>query len=337
MTYAQNDALAKLMTNGYNSLQASGVIKTPSVQSLSAVVGQVYTGSNQALTSATATLTNSVNNQVASLVTNASKFGTQLTAQWATGLPPVTNLASNLTNIKGLTTSLTSIPGVPSLGSLTSGVTPSLTSVKTAMDTLGKASQFAASASSTLTSGISNLSNLNLSSLSLSNLSANLPNASALVGQLQGRATALAGQLQGQAANLAGQLQSQLQGQANALLAQAQGRLNSLLSQGDSLVASVQKAAGFANTVNRATVDVAFTKILGSTKIPVPNFGSINSASIGAALDINKAQSVLKNLSGQGTALLSQAQGQLSAAAGQLQTQTAATIAQARTAVTRII
>lgn len=290
---AQNAAQATLMRDGYNSLQAAGVITTPAAQSVSAVVGQLYTGTNLALTNATNTITNSVNSQIASLVTNASQYGTQLTAQWAKGLPGVTDLTSNLTSIKGNLASLS--------------INPNLMSVKTAMDSLGKASQFASTASSTLTGGLDKLSNL-----SVSNLTSNLPSVSAITGQLQGRltgqATALAGQLTGQASALAGQAQAQ----ANALLAQAQGQFNSLIAQGDSLVSNVQKAAGFANTVNRASVDTAFTKILGSSKIPVPSFGADlpSSASIGAALDIGKAQSVLKNLQGQGTALINQAQGQ---------------------------
>jgi hypothetical protein len=150
---AQNTAQATLMVNGYTSLQAAGVITTPAAQSVSAVVGQVFTGTDQLLTSVTTSLTNGVNNQVASLVTNSSKYGTQLTAQWAKDLPALTDLTSNLTSIKGLSASLSTVPGIPSLGTLTSGITPNLTSVKTAMDTLAKGSQFAATASSTLTRG----------------------------------------------------------------------------------------------------------------------------------------------------------------------------------------
>jgi hypothetical protein len=334
---AQNAAQATLMRDGYNSLQAAGVITTPATQSLSAVVGQLYTGTNSALTTATTTITNSVNSQLASLVTNASQYGTQLTAQWAKGLPGITTLTSNLTSIKGLSALSSQVPGLPSLGSLTSGITPNLASVKTAMDGLGKASQFAATASSTLTGGLDKLSNLNVS-----NLTSNLPSVSALTGQIQGRALAAAGQLQGQITGQANALLTQAQGQANALLAQAQGQFNSLIAQGDSLVSNVQKAAGFANTVNRASVDTAFTKILGSAKIPVPSFGADlpGSASIGAALDISKAQAVLKNLQGQGTALLNQAQGLATQAQGlatQAQGQANALLAGVRTSVNQIV
>jgi hypothetical protein len=331
---AQNAAQATLMRDGYNSLQAAGVITTPATQSLSAVVGTIYTGINSALTTATTTLTNSVNGQIASLVTNASQYGTQLTAQWAKGLPGVTALTSNLTSIKGLSALSSQVPGLPSIGSLTSGITPNLAGVKTAMDNLGKASQFAATASSTLTSGVAQLSNLNVA-----DLTSKLPSVSALTGQIQGQvigqATALAGQVQGQVIGQANALLTQAQGQANALLAQAQGQFNSLIAQGDSLVSNVQKAAGFANTVNRASVDTAFTKILGSAKIPVPSFGADlpNSASIGAALDISKAQAALKNLQGQGTALLTQAQGLATQAQGQANT----LLAGVRTSVNQIV
>ena len=326
---AQNDAQARLMQNGYDSLQAAGVITTPATQSVSAVVGTVYTGSNATLT--TATITDSVNSQVAALVTNSSQYGTQLTAQWAKDLPGVTNLTSNLTSITGLSALSSQIPGLPSLGSLTSGITPNLASVKTAMDTLGKASQFAATASSTLAGGLKNLSNLSVSGLTdkLSNISV-----SGLTDKLGGSAAALAGQLQGQVAGQAKALIGQAQGQVNALLGQAQGQVNALLAQGDSLVSNVQKAAGFANTVNRATVDTAFTKILGSAKIPTPSFGADlpGSASIGAALDISKAQGMLKGLQGQATGLVNQAQGLASQAQGQANN----LLATARTSVNQI-
>jgi hypothetical protein len=293
-TFAQNDSQATLMQNGYDSLKAAGVITTPGAQNISAVVGEVYTGSNVALTTATTTVTNTVNGQVAALITNSSQYGTELTAQWAQGLPPVTNLTSNLTGITAQ-----SIPGISSLGALAAGITPTLATVQTAMNVLGKASQFAATAAS-------NLSNISLSGIGdkLSNI-----NVTGLADKVGASATALAGQIQGQLTGQANALLGQAPAQAGALLAQAQSQVNSLIAQGQGLVAGVEKAAGFANTVNRASVDVAFTKILGSSKIPVPNFGTADSASIGAALDISKAQGVLQNLQGQGTALVAQAKG----------------------------
>jgi len=295
----QHTAQSRLMTQGYNSLQAAGVIETPAAQSISAVQGVVYTGATTPLVTATSILTNGVNSQIGSLVANSSRFGTQLTSQWAQGLPSLTSLTSNLTSIKGID-SLANLSAFPSIGSLTSGITPNLASVQTAMNSLGKASEFATTAASSLTSGIGNLSNFNVGSLT-----AGLPNVSALTGQLTGQATALLGQAQGQITSLAGNF-------SNINVS------NLLGGTGDSLVASVQKAAGFTNTVNRATVDVAMTKIFGSSKIPVPSLGSAvpDAASIGAALDIAKAQTVLKDLQGQGNRLLGGVQNAIGSSLG---------------------
>jgi hypothetical protein len=352
---AQNDAQARLMVNGYNSLQAAGVISTPTTSSVSAVRGQVFTG-DRSLTSTTTTVTNNVNSRVGALIANSSKYGTQLAAQWSQTSPGartsgINQNNSNLAAYAGIGIGLLSkIPNL-NLGSLLSGTTPGLPSVKTAMDALGKASQFATTAASTLQRGLTNFS--------ISDLTARLPNVSTITSQLQGQitgqATALIGQVQGQATALVGQAQAQAtalvgqaQAQAEALLSQAQGQFDALRAQGDSLVASVQKAAGFSNTVNRASVDVAMTKIFGSNKIPVPNLGSNlpDSASIKAALDIGKAETVLKSIQGQGTALLNQAQGLTSQAQGlanqaqglanQARGQANSLLAQARTAVPQI-
>jgi hypothetical protein len=320
---AQNDAQARLMVNGYNSLQAAGVISTPTSSSGSAVRGQVYTG-NRSLTSATTTVTNNVNSRVGALVANSSKYGTQLAAQWSQTSPGartsgINQNNSNLAAYAGIGIGLLSkIPNL-NLGSLLSGTTPGLPSVKTAMDVLGKASQFATTAASTLQRGLENFS--------VSDLTSKLPNVSTITSQLQGQIT-------GQATALIGQVQ----GQATALIGQAQGQFDALRSQGDSLVASVQNAAGFSNTVNRASVDVAMTKIFGSNKIPLPSLGPNlpDSASIKAALDINKAETVLKDLQGQGTALLNQAQGQVAGLTNQVQGQANSLLDQARTAGSRV-
>ena len=311
---AQNNAQATLMTTGYSSLQAAGVITTPASQAISAVRGVVFTGGASPLTAVTSAVTNSVNSQVGSLVANASKFGTQLTAQWAQSLPSVSNLTSNLTSIKGIG-SLANLSAFPSLGSLTSGITPNLASVQSAMNSLGKASQFATSAASNLTGALGNVGNLSLSSLT-----GGLPSVSGLAGQLTGKATALAGQLQGQASALLGQAQGLAGNFSNINVSGLLGGTS------DSLVASVQKAAGFSGTVNRATVDVAMVKVFGSNKIPVPSLGANlpDSSSIAAALDIGQAQTVLKDLKGQGSRLLGGVQNAIGSSLGGITSQVTA-------------
>jgi len=311
---AQNTAQATLMTTGYSSLQAAGVITTPASQAISAVRGVVFTGGASPLTAVTSAVTNSVNSQVGSLVANASKFGTQLTAQWAESLPSISNLTSNLTSITGIG-SLPGLSSLPSLGSLTSGITPNLASVQSAMNSLGKASQFATSAASNLTGALGSVGNLSLSSLTGS-----LPSVSALTGQLTGKATALAGQLQGQASALLGQAQGLAGNFANINVGGLLG------GTGDSLVANVQKAAGFSGTVNRATVDVAMVKVFGSNKIPVPSLGANlpDSSSIAAALDIGQAQTILKDIKGQGSRLLGGVQNAIGSSLGGITAQVTA-------------
>jgi hypothetical protein len=336
---AQNDAQARLMQNGYNSLQAAGIIKTSTAPAASTVKGRVFAGNDQLLTNTASTVTNSVNSRVGALVANSSKYGTQLTAQWAAtspGAAPIKQNNSNLAAYAGVGIGLLSkIPNL-NLGSIFSGGTPSLPSVKTAMDVLGKASQFATTAASTLQKGLGSLGNLSLDNVSLSSLTGNLPNLSSLTAGLP-NLSSLTGNLPNLSSLTAGLPNvSSLTSQLPNL-----GSLNvtSLLGgTGDSLVASVQKAAGFSNTVNRATVDVAMSKIFGSNKIPLPSLGPNlpDSASIMAALDISKAEGVLKNLQGQGSALLNQAQGQVAGLANQVQGQANSLLTQARTVANRI-
>jgi len=81
----------------------------------------------------------------------------------------------------------------------------------------------------------------------------------------------------------------------------AQGKLGSLVS-------GIQPAAAFTGTVNRSTVDAAFTRVIGSGKIPTPTFSPPAIGTQGLPLDITQAQNILNGLKGQGQSLLSQGQ-----------------------------
>ena len=67
-------------------------------------------------------------------------------------------------------------------------------------------------------------------------------------------------------------------------------------SGGGDLVSGTQVAAGYNNTVNRQTLDAAFTRIVGSPKVPTPIFEYPSLPSLAARLDITQAQNFLKNL-----------------------------------------
>ena len=59
------------------------------------------------------------------------------------------------------------------------------------------------------------------------------------------------------------------------------------------MVSGVQPAAGFTNTVDRATLDAAVTRVIGSPLIPTPTFELPSASSLGTVADINAAKSLL--------------------------------------------
>lgn len=302
----KDSAIGKLATSSVTNLQslASGAINSVTGGSLQNVTGVVNK------------IQGTVNQGVGALVANAGKFGTDLTAQWASSLPSISSITSKLPSIGSLTSTL---PGIPSLGTLSQGIVPGLPTVKTAMDTLAKSSQFATSATSTLNS-INNLGGTSLGSLSnLSDTATGaLSSLSGVTGKLTGAATGALNNLTGAIPNL---------GNFSSL-----SRLTDLLGSGasgilggvsDSLVASTKPAGGFSNTVNRATVDVATAKIFGSSKIPTPSFGypDPSSPTVAAILDISAAQEKLKGLQSGASSLLGTVQNAIGSSLGGITSQ----------------
>jgi hypothetical protein len=72
---------------------------------------------------------------------------------------------------------------------------------------------------------------------------------------------------------------------------------------GGGLAGQTRQAAGFSNTVNRAVVDVAVLKILGSNKIPAPRYTYPSLRALGAANNIAQAQRFLSLLPGSGSSV----------------------------------
>jgi len=112
----------------------------------------------------------------------------------------------------------------------------------------------------------------------------------------------------------------------------AQDKLNGLVSQ-------VKSAAAFAGTVNRATVDGAVNRILGSDKIPIPTFSPPSPEALSNLADINKAKAVLKDIQTQAGSVVNQVRttvGQAQQIAGQAQTTIASIQGQGATLINRI-
>lgn len=231
-------------------------------------------------------LTSQVNGQLSSLIGNASKFGPELTSLWSKsgGLDSLNGLGTQLSNLNLSNLSLPNINLNEITTSLTNIIPGSLGNLTGSLDIFGKASDFAANFGNPLDKlsslgnlgSIGNLGSLNLGSLSSLNLgslsSLNLGGLSSLAGL--GNLSSLA--------NL-GSLASL-------------GSLGDLFGGGGDLVSGTQVAGGFNNTVNRKTVDAAFTRILGSSKIPSPIFEYPSLPSVAQRLDITQAQNFLKNL-----------------------------------------
>lgn len=74
-----------------------------------------------------------------------------------------------------------------------------------------------------------------------------------------------------------------------------------------SLVSGLQPAGGFQGTVNRSTVDAAFTRVLGSNKIPTPVFSPPAPGTQGFPLDLAQAQNILTGARNQSAQIASRA------------------------------
>ena len=274
--------------------------------------------------SLTSSLNNTITGSVGALISNAGQFGTQATALWA-GTGGLSSLESG--SLESVTSSLTSaLPS--SLTDLTSNIQN--------LDTLGKASQFASSFSNPL-SNLNNLGGVDLSSLtsglpSVGSLTSSIPGLGSLTSGISG----LAGDLTSSISDLGTQLGGSLTDLTSGLDLSSLGDFGSLSSLpglgdlgslgglfgggGDSLVSSTQVAAGYSNTVNRATVDSAVTRIIGNSKVPMATFDypSPNSISLNASADITAAQNYLQGLAGQGQSLLSGVTGGVTTGASNL-------------------
>jgi hypothetical protein len=291
----QTRAMTSLLQDGYTGLVSNGVITPSTTQAITASVGQVFTASNSIVSS----LTNTAVGDVGALVANAGRFGSAATAAWSqtSNLTSLVNgqIPSPASVLSGLSGSLSTTVG---------NIGQSVSSLTSNLDITGKAAQFA-TAFSNPTSAITNLANTDVGALA----TGALDNATAAVSGAIDNATAAAtGAVSSAIDAVNGQI-SNVTDKLNGLSNLSLDSLSNIFGGGaGDLVAKVQTAAGFTNTTNRATLDVAFSKILGSSKIPLPSFEapSANSLSLSSLADISSAATILQNLKSQGGALLSQ-------------------------------
>jgi hypothetical protein len=126
--------------------------------------------------------------------------------------------------------------------------------------------------------------------------------ADTLLNGAKGQAEALVGNVKGQAEALVAQGKQAIDNIAKS----AQGAMDFAQTKLSSLVSGVKKGAAFTNTVDRASVDAAVGRVIGSGKIPTPTFEIPNVASLGVTQDIAAAQAQLASLQSQGQSIISQ-------------------------------
>jgi hypothetical protein len=280
---SNSSALSRVLTA--TSVNLNTII-SGAVSNLPGSLGSV---GNINLASATSVLTNQITGSVGALVANASKYGTQATALWAR--------AENLQNLNlgSITTNLTNL------------VPPNLSGLTSNLDILGKAGNFATNFANPL-AGLNNVGGLVATGIGGALPGQVTALTGALSGALSGQLNSITGALSGQLNSITGALSGQLGSLTGALgnlgsLANF-GALGGLFGGGGDLVSGTQVAAGFNNTVNRATVDAAFQRTLGSIKIPLPVFQYPGPVASAPRLDIQQAQNFLKNLQNQGQSIV---------------------------------
>jgi hypothetical protein len=289
----QTRAMTSLLQDGYSGLVSNGVITPSTTQAVTARVGQVF-----AQNSVTSALTNTATGDVGALVANAGRFGSAATAAWSQSRN-LTNLAGQLPNPAGVLSGLSG-----SLSTTVGNIGQGVGSLTSNLDITGKAGQFA-TAFGNPTSALTKLANTDVGAMATGALNSATAAATSAV-------TNAAAAVSGAVSNAVDSVNNQITNVTDKLGSLSNLSLDSLSNifgggAGD-LVAKVQTAAGFTNTTNRGTLDVAFVKILGSSKIPVPSFEapSANSLSLSSLADISSAATILQNLKSQGGALLSQ-------------------------------
>ena len=300
----QTKAQVSLLNTGYNGLVSAGVITPSRSSAISASQGQVYTQSGLV-----SQFTNTAVGDVSALVANAGRFGTAATAAWSQattrfptpgGIGTLTNLIpgvfrGRLAPSRGLDESNTLNNFSGSLNGLVGDLGSNVNKLTSSLDITGKAAKFASQFGDPLAS-LKNLSNFDVTSLiDTGNLTRSLTNAGNTISSGLASLTSGLPNFSG-LVNLAG--------------LGSLGSLGGLFGGGgDELVSSTQVAAGYSNTVNRGTLDVAIQKIIGSAKVPLPVFDSPSpgSISLNANKDILAASNILQGLRGLGGTVLTQA------------------------------
>lgn len=316
----QNTIQENLFNQSYDQLVANGTIVPPPTTASSTKTvstGQVYDTTGTLLaTSALALLSVGLNGGI-----NGGSSATSLYNSAVSTLGSVGNSISNIFSGFG-STSVGDVPvdiqslGSDAIASYSSGLsslstgaigfaTRSLNSISSATGvetsqisglasgfTGGNVAETVASISSTINGDIGALITTG-SKYGTELASAWADSATSTVSSIGSNLGSLASGISNSAQNAFNTAQTSLTNGINSLAKASQFSINFSDFSLSNMVSGVQPAAGFTNTVDRATLDAAVTRVIGSPLIPTPTFELPSASSLGTVADINAAKSLL--------------------------------------------
>jgi hypothetical protein len=311
----QNQIQERLLQQSYDQLVSTGIIvpPKPSVTTPSVSTGQIYstngalvstsilallaTGPNDATALQTTFLNtlgtsgSTTNNlfsgltptSIGSIPSSIQNLGSAAVASYTSGLSSISSGAvgfvtnginSNISQISGLASGLTG----GSISSLTSSIASSVNGDVGALMAVG--SKYGTQIASTWASGAGSLASLG------TDLTSGMGSS---IGSLTSGIGSSIGSLTSGISSSLGSLTSGIDSLAKASLSSINFSDFSL----SSLISKVQPAAAFSNTVNRATVDAAVDRIIGSSLITPPTYELPSINSLGTIADISSAKNLL--------------------------------------------
>jgi len=322
----QNQIQEQLLQQSYDQLVSTGIIvpPTPAVTTPSVSTGQIYstngtlvstsilallaTGPNDATALQTTFLntlgtsgstTNSLFSgltptSIGAIPSSIQNLGSTAIASYTSGLSSLSSGAVGFTS-SGINSSISQISGLAtgltggSISSLTSSIASSVNGDVGALMAVG--SKYGTQIASTWASGAGSLASLgtDLTSGIGSSINSLTSGIGSSIGSLTSGLSSSLGSLTSGLSSSLGSLTSGIDSLAKASLSSINFSDFSL----SSLISRIQPAAAFSNTVNRATVDAAVDRVIGSPLITPPTYELPSINSLGTMADISSAKNLL--------------------------------------------
>lgn len=342
----QNTIQETLFNQSYNQLVSNGTIVPPAsdtsivaTPTTTPTTGQVYDTTGTLVTTSTLALLSAGLNGGLNVGSSSTLYSDTVSTLGSVG-NSISNLFSNFNN-----TSVGDIPvdiqslGSDAIASYSSGLSSLSTgAVGFATNTLNSIASATGSAASQLSGLATGLTGGNIAG-TVASISSTISGdigalittgskygtelatawadgASSTLSSIGSNLGSLASNVSNTAQNAFNTAQTSLTEGINSLAKSAQSSINFSDFSLSNMVAGVQPAAGFTNTVNRATVDAAVTRVIGSPLITPPTYELPSVSSLGISADIAQAKNLLAQAQTASSGLLAQAQDIASQAQG---------------------